>query len=306
MKELAPVAIFVFRRPDHLKGALESLKQCPEFDATKFFVFSDGPRNAIDAKGVEEVRKLAKEMLGNKAEYFFQEHNIGLSKSIIQGTNEVLKKHKNIIVLEDDLVLSKNFLWFMNTALDKYENSDNVFQVSGHNFISADAGRTETIMLPFSSSWGWGTWKRAWSHFDPQATGWEIIKADRFLRKRFNLEGIYDYSKMLTDQMEGKIDSWAVRWYWTIFNNDGIIVYPPYTLVQNTGFDGSGTHGKGIFRKFGEKQEVANCAITFTNRLEVNPDDYKLIKNAIFKMNGGWTGYTLDKVKKIVRYILRK
>jgi hypothetical protein len=93
-----------------------------------------------------------------------------------------------------------------------------------------------------TTSWGWGTWARAWQHFDPESLGFARLKGDANLRKRFNLDGAYDYFSMLEAQIAGRVDSWAVRWYLSVFMRGGSTLFPVKTLVENCGFDGSGTH----------------------------------------------------------------
>jgi acetyltransferase-like isoleucine patch superfamily enzyme len=97
-----------------------------------------------------------------------------------------------------------------------------------------------------ASSWGWATWKRAWDTFDKFATGYEILKTDKVLARKFDLNGTYPYSSMLYKQMETKeLDSWAIRWWWSIFRNRGLTLFPDKSLVRNIGFDKSGTHTTG-------------------------------------------------------------
>jgi hypothetical protein len=48
----------------------------------------------------------------------------------------------------------------------------------------------------------------------------------------------------LKQQVKGKSDSWGIQWYLSVFNASGLVLYPPITLVQNIGHDGSGTHCK--------------------------------------------------------------
>ena len=50
------------------------------------------------------------------------------------GVTQIFKKEKKLIVLEDDLIFSKNFLYFMNQALYLYENKNRVFHISGWNY----------------------------------------------------------------------------------------------------------------------------------------------------------------------------
>jgi len=97
--------------------------------------------------------------------------------------------------------------------------------------------------LPFTTSWGWATWKRAWVHFDRDMKAYETLRRDSELIHRFNLDNAYPYFKMLKTQSEGKIDSWAIRWYLSVFMLSGLTLFPVRSLVHNIGFDGTGTHG---------------------------------------------------------------
>ena len=173
---------------------------------------------------------------------FLAEENRGLAQSIINGVSLVLKRHGRAIILEDDLVTLPSFLSYMNFALNRYEKSEQVMQISGYMFPVEYETEYDAAFLTFGASWGWATWERAWQHFDEQATGWERLLADAELRNRFDLEGTYNYSQLLVAQMHGKIDSWALRWYWSMFCRNGFILYPAISFVQNIGFDGSGTH----------------------------------------------------------------
>lgn len=76
----------------------------------------------------------------------------------------------------------------------------------------------------------------------PNSTGYLQLKTDLVLRKRFNLNGAYDYFSMLEYQLAGKVDSWAIRWYLSTFLLSGLTLYPRQSLILNVGFDGTGTH----------------------------------------------------------------
>jgi hypothetical protein len=147
-----------------------------------------------------------------------------------------------VIVLEDDLVTSRYFLEFMNTALDRYEGEERVMQIAGYMFPERLVFEEDALFLPFISSWGWATWRRAWRHFKPRPAGYERVLADSALRKRFDLNGNYNYSRILRAALRGRIDSWAVWWYLTVFLRNGLVLFPRKTLVRNLGFDGSGVN----------------------------------------------------------------
>lgn len=296
----APIVIFIYKRADHLLRNLASLKRCRGFADSAIIVYGDGPRIEADRAGVEAARRVAAERLGSRAEYHFREQNIGLAASIITGVTEVTRRYGRAIVIEDDLELSEHFLAYMNAGLDKYADDEAVYQVSGQLFRTPEfEGRTRALFLPFTSSWGWGTWNRAWRRFDPTAAGWRRLAHDPALRRRFNLDGAYDFSTMLERQMAGLGDSWAIRWYWSVFRNDGKVCFPPVSLVRNTGMDGSGTHGRGILRRFrGHAGLQPIDRIDLPDRTVVDPLDFELVKRAVWRQNGGWIGTATDLIRR--------
>jgi hypothetical protein len=243
MGEWAPVALFVYKRPEHARRAIASLQECDGARSSPIYVFADGPRTDGELPAVQATRAVARELLGGSAVFVEQERNRGLANSIIAGVTELCDRYGAVIAVEDDLVLAPSFLRFLNEGLIHYRDEPRVMQISGHMFdVPSLARQREALLLPMTSSWGWATWKRAWDLFDPFATGWRERLTDAAEAKRFNLGGSYGYRRMLERQMRGDIDSWAIRWYYSVFAHDGLVLFPPRTLVSNKGFDGSGTH----------------------------------------------------------------
>ena len=52
MQNLAPIALFVYNRPEHTRRTLAYLQKNLLADESRLFIFSDGPKNEADkAKG---------------------------------------------------------------------------------------------------------------------------------------------------------------------------------------------------------------------------------------------------------------
>lgn len=240
---LAPIALFVYNRPAHTRQAVDALLANPQAASTELHVFSDGPRTAEAAPRIQEVREYLKTIVGfAKVTVHERDRNLGLATSVIDGVTRVCRAAGRVIVVEDDLLVAPHFLDYMNSALERYRDQAEVMQVSGYMFPNDVAAEADAFFMPFTTSWGWATWERAWQHFDPAMKGFDALAEDRQLRDKFNLGGAYDYFDMLERQRGGSIDSWAIRWYLTVFMRDGLTLYPARTLVRNIGFDGSGTH----------------------------------------------------------------
>lgn len=240
----APIALFVYNRPAHTQRILAALRACRGAGDSDLFIFSDAARHEDATDRVKEVRKIIAATSGFRSVSIVErDSNWGLAASVIDGVSALCRDFGKAIVLEDDLVVAPGFLDYMNQALAIYQDKTDVKQISGHMFPVETRPDTDAFFLPFTTSWGWATWQRAWAEFDQEAKGYSLLKQDAALRKAFDLDGAYPYFKMLEAQFEGKVDSWAIRWYLTVFLKHGLTLYPRRTLVSNTGFDGSGTHG---------------------------------------------------------------
>lgn len=299
MSEPAPIAVFAYARPDHLRNTLLSLSACDRFAESSVTVFIDGPKTPDKAEVVGAVIEVAKSVLGNSADIRASATNQGLARAITGGVGALLAAHDRVIVLEDDLEVAPCFLDYMNASLERYADDPNVFQVSGHMFdVPEFACRDQAMLLPLTTTWGWGTWSRAWKHYDPKATGWEQLRSDRALRRRFDLEGTYPFSQMLESQMSKGVDSWGIRWYWSVFRLNGLGVFPSESLVHNAGQDGSGTHGAGILADY------SGQGMAFPARVPTLPDtsfprrqDLTDVKAAIWRQNGGWRGWAFNRLR---------
>lgn len=239
----APVALFVYNRPDHTRQTIEALLANPLANQTPLHVFSDAPRNESASLAVAEVRSYIRSIAGFKSVTIIErETNFGLARSIIDGVTALCEECGRVIVMEDDLITSPHFLSYMNDALTRYEHEDRVMQIAGYMYSINLELEEDALFLPFTSSWGWATWERAWRLFDAAGAGCQRLLEDQSLRRAFDLNGKYGYFRMLESQLRGETDSWAIRWYLSVFLMNGLTLYPKKTLVGNLGFDGSGVN----------------------------------------------------------------
>lgn len=238
----APVALFVYKRPTHTRRTLETLLANPEARLSPIYVFSDGPRTPADVSAVGQAREVVQSFRLPNLVLIERPENLGLARSVIAGVSQLCTQHGRAIVIEDDLVLAPTFLRYMNDALEAYRNDGNVYSVSGYMFpVDLSDLSEDAVFLPLGSSWGWATWDRAWRDFAPGEHSHALIAADPSLRARFDVGG-YPFFAMLESQLRGGVDSWAIRWYATMFLRNALTLFPVRSLVTNAGFDGSGVH----------------------------------------------------------------
>ncbi len=240
---LAPIVLFVFRRPQHTARVLEALARNAELAQSELIIYCEGARNDSEREAVAATRRVVRENArAGSVRIIERERNLGCAASILAGINEVLGVHERIIVLEDDLVVSRYFLEYMNTALERYATAESVLHVSGFMFKDAFTSPGAALFLPLTSSWGWGTWRRAWGHFDTELRALPWLDQSLFRRFRFDLLGAFPYREMLDQYRRQEIDAWDIRWYLGFFRQSALAIFPSKSLVANIGFDDSGTH----------------------------------------------------------------
>jgi hypothetical protein len=156
----------------------------------------------------------------------------------------VIDIYHRVIVVEDDMITTTDFLDYMNRGLDYYENDDRIFSIAGYKppFYVPKHYEADIFLFQRCCSNGWGTWLSRWKLIDWNVSDFNSFAKNRKKQKLFN-HGGDDLSLMLLSQMMGKIDSWAIRYSYSCFKQNMTNVYPVISKVFNTGYDDSGIHG---------------------------------------------------------------
>lgn len=243
---LAPIVVFAYNRPQHLQRALDALAACRLAAQSHLYAFADGPRRPEAAVAVAQVRQVLERErnAGRFAGFTVQtsEINRGLANSIISGVGQVIAEYGRVIVLEDDLLMTPDFLEFMNDSLAYYKDDVSVGSVTGFCPIKVlPEGTGDVFLVERSCSQGWGTWTRVWSEVDWAADASKILHANWRLRRAFNREGNDQYAR-LRRQLAGRIDSWSIRFGLSLFVRGLGTVYPAVSRIVNIGYDGTGVH----------------------------------------------------------------
>lgn len=299
----APVVIFVYNRPEHAKKTIEALAENYLAKETDVIIFSDAAKNEKATVAVEATRKFIDSVptkkLFRSVEIIKAPKNIGLANSVVNGVTEIVEKFGEVIVVEDDLVSSKDFLQYMNRALEYYKNNESIWSISGYNIpIKIPSSYNHDLYLSYRGcSWGWATWRDRWNKVDWNVTDYDAFKNNKKLRRKFNRGG-RDMANMLDLQMEGKIDSWAIRWCYAQAKLDMYTVYPVKSRIKNIGLDGSGTHS-GFSTHYDVTFNKYNEVCNFED-INLNPAITKKFQRHYMSL----FEYCLIKPKRVVKKIL--
>ena len=245
--EYAPIVLFTYSRPIHTQKVLDALSENEEAKESQLYIYCDGAKENASSESltkIEQTRSIVKKETRFKEVIVIEQpKNKGLANSIIDGVTEIINKHGKIIVLEDDLVPSIGFLNYMNTALLLYENENKVSAIHAWcGKINMKITQEQTFFLKGADCWGWATWRRNWNLFNYDARDLYNEINTKGLSDYFNLFGSINYMGMLQEQIDGKIDSWAIRWQASMFLENKLCLHPVNSLIKNIGIDGSGTH----------------------------------------------------------------
>jgi hypothetical protein len=236
--------LFTYDRPDHTRRTVEALAANEGAADSDLFVYSDGPKTADQDEAVQAVREYLRTVTGFRSvDLVEREQNLGLGKSVIAGVGEVLSRAASVVVMEDDLLTTRNFLLFVNSALSTYERRTDIFSVTGYNYPLKipSTYRNDAYLSYRGSSWGWGTWRDRWSQVNWSVSDYADFVSDSRAQELFRRGG-NDLPRLLEMQISGKLDSWSIRFDYAHFKHNALCVYPVVSKVQNIGFDGSGVH----------------------------------------------------------------
>ena len=243
---LTPIILFIYNRPNHTKQTLEALSNNTLASQSDLFIFADGPKNTASKEQLESIKQTRKvaasENWCKSVTLIESETNKGLARSIIEGVTEIINKYGKAIILEDDIITGKYFLEYMNEALEKYQGNKEVWHVTGWRDPIKHTKKNKAYFYPTMDCWSWATWADRWQNYKKDAAYYKSIFTDS-MKKAFNIDGADPYMWLqIEENISGKINTWAIFWYATIFLKHGLCIAPTTSLCKNIGFDNSGVH----------------------------------------------------------------
>jgi hypothetical protein len=236
------LAIFAYNRPQHLARCLASLELNHGLMNLDIHFFIDGPKSDNDKQKLIHVNKIIEAFAERHSNctVHFAKTNQGLRKSVILGLQSIFSKYSSMIMVEDDLILSSDFLEYMTHLLETFAGDPRIGSISGfresrfHPCIKKDL-----LAARRHSCWGWATWRDRWNEIS-----WVEVVDDMQFSRDLQLLGTigWDLKKIYIEQHKGNISSWAINFDVHAARLGWRSIQPRFTLVENSGLDGSGTH----------------------------------------------------------------
>ena len=246
-KLTTPVLFLVFNRPDTTKQVYAAIRQAkPE----KLFVAADGPRSDRpgEAEKCDEVQQIATNVDWDcDVKILFKKKNFGCGVAVSSGIDWFFENVEAGIILEDDCVPHQTFFQFCQELLLKYRHDERIMVISGNNFqFGRNITKYSYYYSRYMHCWGWASWRRAWKYYDFDMALWPTIRDSDLLEHILHdKKGVVLYWKRILDRTyRGEVDSWAYRWLFSCWVQNGLTILPNVNFVSNIGFGEDAVHTK--------------------------------------------------------------
>lgn len=229
MEKIAIIAV-AYNRIDTLQRLLSSLESANYGNDSPTLIIS------IDKSQTESVEQFADDYNWKRGRKIVKKHdkNMGLHKHMMSLGNWFCE-FDNLIVLEDDIVVSKSFYSYARQAISIYENNPTIAGISlygfatnyqNHQSFTPVKDKYDGYFMNCAMSWGQVWMKKQWNEFYQWYTN--------------NIEFKF------TPNIPPCLFQWKKSWlkYHTRFciENDKYFLFPYCSLSTNTG--SAGTHSK--------------------------------------------------------------
>jgi hypothetical protein len=296
-----PILFLVFNRLDTTKQVFEAIrKAAPQ----KLYIASDGPRS--NRNGEDEKVKIVREYVIKSIDWecevktLFREENLGCGRAVSSAITWFFENEEMGIILEDDCLPSESFFPYCKELLEMYKDDARIYCIGGCNILTEMKNSYSYCFSRLSYNWGWASWKRAWEHFN-----FDIINLNNFIEQK-KINRIFKrycdryYWLSVFKKMEThEVDTWDYQWTYTIFNNNGITIFPAKNQITNIGFGTGATHTTNDTSLFNNQKRFEITELIHPNEIKINDSIMNETMRIAFGLN--WLWYLKINVKIFIK-----
>lgn len=261
----APLLVVVFNRPAKTRALVDQLLALEGLD---ILVAADGPRTEAERVKTDAVRAIVGELEGrHRVRTKFANHNLGCGANVIDGIRWAFEQHERLIIIEDDIRISREFLDFCNEGLETHRDCDDVLCISSGPLVNLDyTAFPPTFLTRYPNIWGWATWRHAFADYSITLEQYSFADLRRVLRETFPGRPVHRayFLMLLLLIRSGRVDGWDFQYYFMSWAKRAFALTPARNLAQNIGFDDEATHMKrapeNVGRIAGESSQAAVLA----------------------------------------------
>lgn len=245
MKQLpkVPILVLAFNRADHVEQAMQAIR---DYRPERLYLECDGARP--HKKGEKEAVELTRRTMLDQIDWpckvntLFREENLGCAKAVSDAISWFFENEECGVIIEDDVIVSQDFFKLCEDLLVRYKDKDEIMEISAEN---RSRGHHTDFSYTYSlcyRCWGWATWRRAWNKMDMSMSAVTKLSIIELVGRLGIFQGcmMYYYLKSAYKHLP-TFNSWATRWFLSIYDNNGLVISPSKNLALNIGMDG-GVH----------------------------------------------------------------
>ena len=172
----------------------------------------------------------------------FKKH-LGIRYAIPRAVTKILKKYEWIVIIEDDVIPSKNFYKLATESINELKSNKKIGHISFYNCVPDTIISNPKNLYRFSiypESYAWATSKYAWGHYSdrPYLSFKKIIDLQKITDNKYF---VVAWGINFLQTKFAILDTWAFRWIFSLWKANLRCVSLNLNLVRYTGQD-DGTH----------------------------------------------------------------
>ncbi len=264
--DIVPVMIVTLCRYEHLVRCIDSLRRNKLAVETELYIGLDYPLKQEHWEGYNKICAYLENGVDGFKQVRVIKHaeNLGATENYNVVKGEIYKKYDAYIYMEDDNVVSPNYLEYMNKSMDRYRNDPQILAVSGYMYPIDISGTEGNIVLlsTYFSCFGFGVYRRIDELFDQNITlkNFDKLYHNRKMMGRLRKASANQYGNFVKGMLQytgdelirdGEIRKIDLAYGLYMFFHGYKMVFPVISKMRNCGFDGSGEHC-GVQRKWGK------------------------------------------------------
>lgn len=237
----APVVMIAYNRPDLIRWTMNNVALADGAANHEIFMFIDGPRNEDDELKQELIYSsvISYQARLPRLKVIRRGRNYGCRGNIVDAISQIISKYGRAIIVEDDILVSRTFLDYMDEALSFYENDKRIWSINAYQSpvlqIPSDYPH-DVYLNPVNMCWGWGTWADRWGQVDFDLKDWGAMRNDPDMIMKLNKAGRH-LRGMIERQYAGQLKTWDVQCAYHVVKNGLMSIEPKYQLSKNIGFN---------------------------------------------------------------------
>jgi hypothetical protein len=173
-----------------------------------------------------------------------------------------------LIILEDDVLISNDFYSESSKLLKIYKDHRNIFSICASNISDFDAkeNSNEIFFSRYFSSWGWATWKEQWENYSFNLSDVKKISFSRLLSlNNYNIFISLYFFINFRFISRGLLSTWDYQVNHLIFSQGKYVIKFKKNLSTNLGGGIDATHTR-FLPKIHINQLTGDCVY------KLNPD----------------------------------